>query len=219
MLADLAMEISAWYEAEFRSSPTRYGFADDRRIHPDSHLIWGRAMLAYTLPDWKHNFGVTLTAGTSIHPDRFSAYRMGGALPLISEFPLTLPGYYFQELSLRSFVLLAGSYSVPIDTKRRWSIGVTAAGAGVQYVEGLNQPGNWHSGVGGGVIYRSPSDSWQWVVGYGYGIEALRDGHRGAHSLGFLVQFDLGRTRQDLFDPGENPNRSRGLERFFQIFH
>jgi len=49
-------------------------------------------------------------------------------------------------------------------------------------------------------------------------IEAIRDGDRGAHSIGFLLQFDLGRTKQRLFDPGENPIRSRGLQRMFQIF-
>jgi hypothetical protein len=196
----------------------RYGFNNDRRVRGDSHLIWGRAMLAYTLPECKHNFGVSLTAGLSIHPDRLSTYRMGGALPLIAEFPLTVPGYYFQELSPRSFVLLAGSYSIPIDSKQRWSIGFTGAAAGVEYVEGLSQPGHFHSGVGAGLIYRSPSDSVQVVLGYGYGVEAIRDDERGAHSLGILVQFDLGRTRASVLDPGDNPNRSRGLQRFFEIF-
>jgi hypothetical protein len=56
------------------------------------------------------------------------------------------------------------------------------------------------------------------LLGYGYGIEAIRDGDRGAHSIGFLLQFDLGRTKQRLLDPGENPIRSRGLQRMFQIF-
>jgi len=82
----------------------------------------------------------------------------------------------------------------------------------------LSQPGHFHSGVGAGLIYRSPSDSVQVVLGYGYGVEAIRDDERGAHSLGILVQFDLGRTRASVLDPGDNPNRSRGLQRFFEIF-
>jgi hypothetical protein len=218
ILAELAMELSAWYEVELRLNPSHYGYGNDRDINEAAHLFWGRAMLAYTLPEWKHNFSISLTAGTSSHADRMSAYRLGGLLPLVAEFPLTLPGYYFQEISAQDFGLLAGIYAVPIDEKQRWSIAATAAVAGVNYVDGLEQPGRWHSGVGSGVIYRSPSGSWQLLLSYAYGIQAIRDDHRGAHSIGFLLQFDLGRTRQALFDPGDNPNRSRGLDRFIQIF-
>jgi len=219
MLTELAMEISMWYEGEFRSNPGRYGLNNDRAVYSEAHLFWGRALLGYTLPEWKHIFDLSLTAGTSVRSDRFSAYRLGGVLPLVSEFPLTLPGYYYQEISARSFVLLAGDYSIPLDAKQKWSVTATGAGALVDYVDGLEQPGKWHSGVGGGVLYRSPSDSWQLLLGYGYGIEAIRNGHRGAHSIGFLLQFDLGTTRQRLFDPGDNPNRSRALLRFIEIFH
>jgi hypothetical protein len=218
MLAELAMELSAWYEAELRLNPGRYGYNNDRSVEGDSHLFWGRAMLAYTLPQWKHNFSVSLTAGTSIHSDRLSAYRLGGLLPLVAEFPLTLPGYYFQEISAKEFGLLSGIYTVPIDAAQRWSVAGTAAVAGVNYVDGLEQSGKWHSGVGGGVVYRSPTGSWQVLLSYAYGIQAIRDDDRGAHSIGFLMQFDLGRNRQALFDPGDNPNRSRGLQRFIQIF-
>src|SRR6266542_2995924 len=223
MLTELALELSVWYEGEFRSNAGRYGLPTgngtlDRRVENMTHLFWARGILAYTLPEWKHTFALSLTSGTSVHADRFSAYRLGGVLPLISEFPLTLPGYYFQEISTRSFILLAGNYTVPLDAKQHWSVSGTAATAGVEYLDGLEQPGRWHSGVGGGVIYRSPTDSWQLAVGYGYGIDALRHQERGAHSVGFLLQFDLDRTRKRLFDPGDNPNRSRGLQQFFQIF-
>ena len=217
MLAALALELSGWYETEIRLHPSHYGYANDREVNEDAHLFWGRAMFAYTLPESRHNFSVSLTAGTSVHADRLSAYRLGGLLPLAAEFPLTLPGYYFQEISAKDFGLLAGIYSVPIDADQRWSFAATAAVAGVEYIDGLEQPGKWHSGVGGGILYRSASGSWQVLVSYAYGIQALRDGNRGAHSVGFLMQFDLGRTRQSLFDPGDNPNRSRGLQRFIQI--
>jgi hypothetical protein len=56
------------------------------------------------------------------------------------------------------------------------------------------------------------------VVGYAYGIDAIRSGGRGAHSIGFLLQFDLERANVPMFEPGENPIRSRGLQRLFQVF-
>ena len=219
LLPDLAMELSAWYEGMFRTANGSYGFAGDRRVEQFSHLFWGRALLAYTLPEWKHNFYISVTAGTSVEADRFSSYRLGGVLPLAAEFPLTLPGYYFQEISARDFGLLGMNYSLPLDRKDHWAINALATTAGVNYVPGLEQPGHWHSGVGGGIRYRSPSDSWQLVLGYAYGIDAIREKGRGAHTVGFLLQFDLERAHVAMFEPGQNPIRSQGLQRVFGIFN
>src|SRR6266567_77389 len=215
MLPDFAMELSAWYEGQFRTGSGGYGFTTnglpfDRRVESGSHLFWGRALLAYTLPTWKHNFYANLTLGTSLNSDRFSAYRLGGVLPLAAEFPLTLPGYYFQEISARDFALLGVNYSFPLDRNDRWALNALATTAGVHYVPGLEQPGHWHSGVGGGIRYRSPSNAWQLVLGYAYGIDARRENGRGAHSVGVLLQFDLERAHVALFEPGENPIRSCG---------
>lgn len=220
MLPELAMEMSVWYEGEFRTDPGQYGYDNDRRLRRNAHLFWARALLNYTLPESKHSFGVNLTTGTGADTDRLSAYRLGGNLPLSSEFPLSLPGYYLQELTARSFGLLAGSYNLPLDRKQNWWFGVTAATALVEYLHDLEQPGRWHSGVGGGVVYRSPSDSWQIALGYGYGINAIRNGSRGAQSLSLLVQFDLDSTKRRVFDPSANINGSRGLQSILRnVFH
>jgi hypothetical protein len=216
MMPDLAMELSAWYEGAFRTQPGGYGFNDSLQLNPSSHLFWGRALLTYTMPKLKHNFSINVTAGTSVNADRLSAYRLGGNLPLSSEFPLTLPGYYFQELSARSFVLMGGSYHLPLDHRQRWLLAVLATTAVVDYLPGLSQPGNWNSGVGGGLVYRSPTDSWQVAVGYGYGIDAIRDGGRGAQSISIFLQFDLDRTRQRFLDPGAAVGNSQGLQQFFR---
>lgn len=216
MMPALAMELSVWYEGDFRTQPGGYGFNDSLKLNPSSHLFWGRALLNYTLPEWKHNFAVNVTAGTSVKADNLGAYRLGGNLPLSSEFPLTLPGYYYQELSARSFVLLGGSYHLPLDRRQRWMLAVLATTAVVDYLPGLSQPGNWNSGVGGGLVYRSPSDSWQVAVGYGYGINAIRDGDRGAQSLSIFLQFDLDRTRQRFLDPTTAIGQSQGVQQFFR---
>ena len=215
MLPDVAMELSIWQESQFRANSGFYGFNDDRRIQISSHLFWARGLLTYTLPKLQHSFTVNLTAGTSIEADRFSSYRLGGILPFASEFPLTLPGYYFQEISADRFILFAGQYLLPLDRDNRWALTAVAATASVQYVTGLEQPGHWHSGVGGGIRYRSPKDAWQVVLAYAYGVDAIRDHGRGAHNIGFLLQFDLERASVPLFDPGEQPFRSRILQRFF----
>lgn len=216
MMPDLAMELSGWYEGSFRLKPGFYGYDGDRSLNPSAHLLWGRALLAYTLPELKHNFGFNVTGGTGFDLDRFSAYRLGGNLPLYSEFPLTLPGYYFQELSAKSFVLFGGSYVVPLDRRQCWRVGGMVATAWANYLPGFELSNEWNTGVGGGLVYRSPSDSWQVAVQYGYGINAIRDHGRGAQSVTFLLQFDLGRTRERFFDPSVDLNRSRGLQSILQ---
>ncbi len=213
LFPSLAMELSIWYQGEFRTAGGDvYGYGD-RRIKPASHLFWGEALLAYTLPECGHSFYVSLTAGTSLEVDRFSAYRMGALLPLAAEYPLSLPGYYYQEISARDFILLGGNYIIPLDRTARWNLDLTAATAGVDYIPGFKQTGNWHSGVGAGVFYSSPS--WRVMLGYAYGIDAMRDGGRGAHSIGILVQLDLTHARDAFLRP--EPNRWRGFQRVLGV--
>jgi hypothetical protein len=218
LFPSLAMELSVWYEGQFRTTPQTYGFVTagnptgDRRLEAQSHLFWATALLAYTMTNSGQSFYVNLTAGTSVDVDRFSAYRLGALLPLVSEFPLSLPGYYYQEISARQFVLLGGNYIVPLDKKKHWNVNFNAATAGVDYVPGLQQPGDWLSGVGAGVLYET--SSLKVMVGYAYGIDAIRTGGRGAHSVGLLMQFDLGHAKQSLLSPDE-PSRWRGWGRMF----
>lgn len=212
----LGVELSAWYEGQFRGNAGTYGFGD-RKVENTSHLFWGRALFIYTLPKLKHNFGVTLTMGTSIDADRFSAYRLGGVLPLASEFPLILPGYYYKEISASRFALLSGQYTFPLDKQGRWLLTTVGSIGKVAYLTGLEQPGRWHSGVGIGLGYLSRKEIWRTVIGYSYGFEAIRDHGRGAQSIGLLFQWDLEaryRTPRPIFD-FESPYKSRGMFKFF----
>ncbi|HHY85159.1 MAG TPA: hypothetical protein GYA07_06445 [Verrucomicrobia bacterium] len=216
LFPSLAMELSAWYEAQLRTDDGRYGFNRDRKVEPLSHLFWGQALLAYTLAESHQSFFLSLTLGTSLDADRFSAYRLGALLPLVSEFPLSLPGYYYQEISARQFVLFGGNYLLPLDAKQRWNINIVATTAAVDYLDGLEQPGQWHSGVGGGILYQT--ESVKMMVGYAYGVDAIRTDGRGAHSVGVLMQMDLDHAGRMLFSP-EQPSRWRGFQRIFGVFN
>ncbi len=159
-------------------------------------------------------FTSTATAGSSLNADRLNAYQLGSALQLASEFPLYLPGYYSGEISARQFVLVGGLYAHPIDPERRWTLNGFATTSRVDYVSGMEQPGKHHSGIG----YRSPNNIWQMIFSYGYGIDATRDGRRGTHAFGVLLQYDL-EARQKLrptFEPGVGPGRGRGIQRFIR---
>jgi hypothetical protein len=210
----LAMELSVWYEGHLRSNAGKYGFNDDRELNEQSHLFWAEAALAYTLPKSQQSFYVRLTAGTSVDADRFSAYRLGGFLPLIAEFPLSLPGYYFQEISARQFVLLNANYLLPLNEKKSWNLDVNASSSFVDYLPGEAQPGNWLSGVGGGMLYHSPSDRWKIMMDYDYGIDAIRSNGRGASTIGVLLQIDLDRPHDSYFNSA-HPGLWRGWQRIF----
>jgi len=210
----LAMELSVWYEGEHRTDSGTYGYGGDRVLKPNSHLFWAEAALSYTLPQSQQNFSVHLTAGTSVDADHFSAYRLGGFLPLVSEFPLTLPGYFYQEISARQFVLFNGSYLVPLDKSERWNLDANVSSAVVDYLPGEAQPGNWLNGVGGGILYRSADDRFKAMFTCGYGVDAIRSGGRGAESIGLLMQWDLGKARGEKFNPAQ-PNRWRGWQWLF----
>jgi hypothetical protein len=207
----LAMELSVWYEGHLRSSPGAYGFGGDRELKKQSHLLWAEAALAYTFTNSGQSFYVRLTAGTSADADRFSAYRLGGFLPLVSEFPLSLPGYFSQEISARQFALLSANYLLPLDKNQRWNFDFNASSAVVDYLPGESQPGNSLSGVGGGILFRSHSDRLKVMVTYAYGINAIRDGGRGAQNIGLLLQWDLQKTRGEKFNSGQ-PSNSRGWQ-------
>ncbi len=210
----LAMELSVWYQGEFRTDPGAYGFNDDRKLEANSHLFWTEAALSYTLPKSQQNFSVRLTAGSSVNADRFSAYRLGGFLPLVSEFPLTLPGYYYQEISARQFVLFNASYLVPIDRSQRWYLDANVSSAFVDYLTGEEQPGNCLSGVGGGIMYCTKDNRFKIVLDYAYGIDAIRTDGRGANSIGILMQWDLGKTYSEKLNAPE-PNHWRGWQWLF----
>ena len=211
---DAGLELSGWYEAQFRNDTAPYGFNGDRIIQRDTHLFWGRALLAYTLPGSEHHFEVSMLGGASVRADRFSAYRLGSVLPFTSEFPLNLPGYYNGEISARKVILWSGLYTVPLDHAHDWRLAALASTALVDYTTGMEQPGHWLSGVGGGVFYDSPSRAWEVGLGYGYGIDAIREGHRGAHSVALLVQFNLEKVESEWPASAKQPERSRGLLRF-----
>jgi hypothetical protein len=217
LLPDLAMELSAWYEAQFRSGTGPYGYDGDREVEAATHQFWARALLIYTLPESKQNFSLDVTSGLTINADRFSAYRIGGSLPLTSEFPLILPGYYYQEISASRFVLFSGSYSLPLDKRHRWNLVALGSVAGIDYLPGFALPDHIVSGVGAGLQFKSSSGRYQVVLNYSYGIDAVRNGGLGANTIGLLCQVNLEAPpgRHGLFFDDGSPDKSRGLFHFF----
>jgi hypothetical protein len=190
---DLAMELSVWYERQWQlMGDNFYGFANDRRVQAAADLYWLYAALNYAWTNSGTQFTFAFTAGGSEHADRFSAWRLGGVLPLAAEFPLTLPGYYYQEISAQRFAHINLSYLVPLSENHRWQLRLGATTAYVDYAPGLAQSGHMHTGIGPDLSYTSVNNTWRVILRYGYGFNAERNGRDGAHSVGLLCQFNFG---------------------------
>ena len=188
----LAMEVSGWYELEQRTAPGGYGFGNDRELERVSQRFFGRAQINYTTLESKHYIVAGLQGGGTVNADRLSAYRLGGVLPYTKEFPLNIPGYYFQELSAKSFGLAYAGYTIPFGSQDQWSLIGNGSAAVVDYVDGTGQAGAFNSGIGAGVGYNAPSQRWKVMSLLGYGFEARREHGQGGYSLGMAFQYNFG---------------------------
>lgn len=186
----LGMELSVWFERQWRLEDDTYGYDNDRRINPAVDLYWLYAGLNYTFTNSGQRISFALTAGGSTDADRFSAWRLGGVLPLVSEFPLVLPGYYYEELTAQRFVHLYAAYDIPLDRAQRFKFRLEAAAANLDYLPGLEQS-PWQTGVGCGLTFSPNKKNFKVELRYGYGFNAIRNGQEGAQSIGVLFQYDF----------------------------
>jgi len=187
----LGLELSLWYSHQWRSHPTPYGYGDTRELSPSTGLYWAYANFNYTWTNIHHRIAFSMTAGGSDGADPLNAWRLGGVLPLVAEFPLMLPGYYYEELTAQSFLDFYSAYLFPLDPAGRWQLRFEAGAARVNYIPGFEQPTAWQSGVGIGLAFTPPDRAFHIVVRYGYGFQAERDGSLGAQSIGLLFQYDF----------------------------
>ena len=212
-----AFELSGWYTGRLRAQPQKYGYNGDRQVEGDTHQLHGRTLFYWNPPQGKHRFQVMISGGRVFRTDRFSAFRLGGVLPMGSEFPLTIPGYYYQEVSARTFALFGGNYLVPLSEDQRAHGTITAATAMTHYAPGQAQRGRSHSGVGAGLTYLSRRGVYHWTAQYGYGINAQRSNGDGSHTVGILLQIDFKRSGAPILPSRPERGVDRALERIDRV--
>ena len=188
---DLGLELSFWFERQWRLDSQQYGFDNDRSISPNVNLYWLYAGVNYAWTNSGQKISFAFTAGGSTDADQLGAYRLGGVLPLVAEFPLMLPGYYYEELTATGFEHFYGAYDVPLIPDHRLEFRLEAATAHVDYLNGYQQNSDWQTGVGGGLTFAPKNKSFEIVLRYGYGFNAIRNGREGAQSIGLLFQYNF----------------------------
>jgi hypothetical protein len=214
LIPSRAGELSLWYEPTSRDHSRTYGLNGDRTLELFTEVFWTRAAVAYRLKNGAR-FEASAIAGGTKNADRFDAFRIGGMLPFSSEFPLGLPGYFNGELTVQRFALFGGRYSRPMVPNSSFHWEAFAYSADVTFLQGLDQPRPWNSGVGGGLAFQSKARVWQAKLDYGYGIDAIRSGGRGAHSVALMLQLDLEAWRKKGIPesrPYLEPNNPQSLD-------
>ena len=189
----LAGEVSGWYEWDHRTESGNYGYArNPYALNSNNQRIFGRVMVNYLTLESQQYLTFSLQGGWDVDADRLGCFRLGGMLPYTKEFPLIIPGYFYQELSAKSFGLANLGYGIPIDQARQWYWVNTGGAALVDYVDGTGQAGAFNSGVASGIGYTGSNRRWKVYSMVGYGFEARRDNGQGGWSLGLAFQYNFG---------------------------
>ena len=185
-----AMEVSTWWETRAREHSVAYGYNGDRTAQGQTNLYWSRILFAYTTDDGQRlGAGTSYGGGTNV--DRFTAYRLGGMLIMNSEFPLTLPGYFAQEIAARQYghVWLRGG--IPLDGQKKYVANVFAAAASISPVAGTDPGGARHAGVGAGLEFTPLKGALHGMLSYGWSPTALREGGRGGQGIALSLEINF----------------------------
>jgi hypothetical protein len=153
--------------------------------HTEYQRVYGS--LSARIPVQQTTFYARVGGGLGEHLDELSAYKLGGNLLGIEPFTITMHGYYTREFFADDF----GIANLELRQQLTEQHAVTAHLYGDWAVLKRVPPEapDWHNifGVGLGLGFRAFWDI-DWLLSYGYGINALRDGNRGGHEVGIALQ-------------------------------
>jgi hypothetical protein len=116
-------------------------------------------------------------------------FRLGGGSRLRAEFPLLLHGYNIEEISARRFLLVNLAYRFPIwPGQDRVHLQLLADYAWVDYIQGHRLPRSGLAGVSANLSV-ALTRRITLAVGYGYGVDAPRNGGFGGHAVNMQVEY------------------------------
>jgi len=203
-------EVSVWYEAREREHGGSYGYNGDRRSERSTRLYWTRMLFAYDFED-ERRLGVNLNFGAGTGIDRFSAYRVGGMLQNNAEFPMSIPGYFSQEIAAERVAHVWLRFGKGLTNERRIVFNWFAAGALIKPVATTDAGGAQHAGIGMGVEFlpRKENGALRGMLSFGYSPTAARGDHRGGEGVALSFELNLGTTPSP--GAGRLPDTQGGL--------
>ncbi len=133
---------------------------------------------------------VRVASGFGWNTDELSAWRLGGNLLQMSAYTFTLHGYYTREILADDFVLANTIVSLPLYKPCNLAAHLYGDWATAKTLSPFTgATGNWHNyfGVGAGLSFRAPWDI-DVLLGYGYGINAVRHVTHGGHEISLALE-------------------------------
>lgn len=191
LFPDLALELSIWYETSYRDRAGSYGLPERRQeLEHLTQRAWGRFGGIFKVTP-AQTLSTFATAGTSEDADSLSSFRLGSSLRLRSEFPMVLHGYYIDEVFARRFWLVNVSYRLPIwPGTDRLSLQLAFDYARVDYLRGHALPRHGLRGLGADLSIKV-TKRLTVEFGYGYGLDAPRNGGFGGHEAHMALEVKL----------------------------
>jgi len=186
LIARRGAEVYLAADANYRSGFEPFGpNAALLPAHSEYQRVYGS--LAAKIPLQQTTFYARVGGGLGEHLDEISAYKVGGNLLGVEPFAVTVHGYYTREFLADDF----GVANLELRQQLTQQYAITAHLYGDWAIVKPVPPElpDWHNifGVGAGLSFRAFWDI-NWLVTYGYGINALRDGDHGGHEIGLGLQ-------------------------------
>ena len=190
LLSKRGAELYLAADANYRSGFERYGPVGGPVLGHQSEYERVFGSLGAKLPVGPLAVSARLAGGYGTDIDQLSAWKLGGNLVSIEPYAYTMHGYYLRELFTDRFLLSNLALSVPVNDEHKVAVHFYGDWARARGVLPLLREYHNYFGTGAGVSFRGP---WQtdFLVSYGYGINAVRNGDHGGHeiALGLERQF------------------------------
>ncbi len=128
-----------------------------------------------------------IAGGLGENLDQISAWKIGGNLVGVEPYAYMLHGYYTRELFASDFALGNLAWTFPICHKYGITGNLYADWALIKLTPPSSRDWDNYFGFGAAVGFRGP---WQvnTLVGYGYGVNAVRRGDRGGHEISLALE-------------------------------
>ncbi len=124
---------------------------------------------------------IKLNGGIGNGLDRLSTYKIGGALVDMPH-TLTLHGFYTREIFAEDYLLIGFDHTIPILQEQQFALHLYWDGALTRRTDISDRASHIWAGTGAGVSFKGWWDT-NWLLGYGYGINAQRGTDHGGHEL------------------------------------
>jgi hypothetical protein len=143
--------------------------------------------LAAKIPVQQTTFFGRVGGGLGEDLDELSAYKVGGNLLGIEPFTMTLHGYYTREFFADDFGIANLELRQQLTEEHALALHLYGDWAVLKPVP--PEAPDWDNffGVGAGVSFRALWDV-DWLISYGYGVNAVRHGNHGGHEVGIALE-------------------------------